>query len=285
MPKQVFTFPFHDLWDGSNTERISIYTRNWLNIRQAWMRKISQREEAPIQLKAGTWKDILRFGYGTALPTPPTSVNVAEICKDLQPLGMHLKGDGSIVFNDGNVLGASTTSSNTVYTSTPDPLMPRWRDTNVVYHSRQFPSTPILREIVWELHEVNFRFDLQRLDEVLTVQEGQRYTLHRLKTLSGCWHAADGFHDPVSVTWSDRNCGLSANDIAVRLPHLRALYGVFESWTNFPMPMGAARIMDSRVTEDDAEAIERRLVAYFVQRFFDHFGRPPVFPQRLHSVP
>lgn len=276
-PPLVYTVPAPSLWDGPKPDRMSLYTLNWLHIRSTWIAKIRPKDSI-VQLRAQTWKDILRFGFGSPNPNIPTGPNLQIINKDLTAAGLRLLDTGAIVFESGQILQGPPRSD---ITGPADPYLARWREVDIYLPQGTLPTEAILREIIWETHEINFRFDLERLDEVLSRVDD---IVDRRKALAKCWNSGDDLGDITTVTWGGKDSGLAAHAFKERLPFLRALRSVLETWNSFVLPSSTLGLTFDAVPEDEGLRMERALVLSYVQCFFDLFARPPIFPQRLHPV-
>jgi hypothetical protein len=126
-------------------------------------------------------------------------------------------------------------------------------------------------EILWELAELNFRFELLALDaRVTTSTIGDRQEL-----LRAC------FPGGVSLLVADlgaANDGLGNVYWEPRSVYLHALKKVMMSWKGVPPIILTEKV---RWTEREIDDLEGAITCLYVKTFYGHFGRAPIVPRRL----
>jgi hypothetical protein len=140
----------------------------------------------------------------------------------------------------------------------------------------------IVREIIWELFEHNFRFEVKALDMIAAPSQWDgTNAISHLKTI--CQAIGNDF-DAKFVIWNDPfpwfNEGLRNMDLTIRILPLESLRRLMLSWPNVP-----ASIVDGtflRGTPCEFEVLEYDVVLFYCQSFYDFFGRPPIVP---HYIP
>lgn len=307
---KLYTFPTPAIFFKNTGAPNDDFIRNWLHIRPTWLSKVQRVGEGAPQLSAQTWRLILQFGFGTPKPEhlKPGSEVDKELRKGLALCGMTPIGDGTIRFKDGDRLA-----------SRPGRITGPRSVAEVTFDGKIYdlPATPpadykaLVRMVVWELHELNFRYDLQLLDAVCTSLDDSALTLvDRQDRLKAFWGLDQLGYDPTTTYISQfnpfperegdyganegvwrgdkekretRNRGIASIDCAERLPHLRALYDIYATWTI----RGPSKLDDIRrtdLTRVDIEELEELLAHTIVQLFYDCFRRAMVPPRRMWPV-
>ena len=118
-------------------------------------------------------------------------------------------------------------------------------------------NAALVKEVLWELSELNFRYELSALDVRQTGRE--RLT----EILAAVGNEQDSIFR-VSVPKVDT--GLISTDLDIRSKRHRSLYELMSAWKN-------------RVPA--TEPLENTVASLYCQTFFDTFGRPPILPRGL----
>lgn len=154
------------------------------------------------------------------------------------------------------------------------------------YVAGQEPPLPVFREIIWELCERIFRYELIMLDRRacanLTFSDSDTDQLFdRQELISKCF--VDSLFDVVSIP--STNVGLAADHFRARLPYVLALVAVMKGWKGEkPATFSLASTPVFEFSESRALDLEEDAACLYTQTFFDHFGRAPPIPYRLHSA-
>jgi len=126
-------------------------------------------------------------------------------------------------------------------------------------------------EIVWELCELNFRFELLALDSrATTTLESNRQTL-----VSECFPGTS----LLIADLGSANHGLASHSWEERALYLHALKRLMMTWRGKVPPIIMAEKV--RWTMDDIEDLEREVTKFYVVSFYNHFRRAPVVPRGL----
>jgi hypothetical protein len=140
----------------------------------------------------------------------------------------------------------------------------------------------IVKEIIWELFEHNFRYEIVALDMAAAPSKwlDDESAVARKEKISMVFGLDGKF-----VIWSDpfprRNTGLQANNISDRLPCLENLREVQNAWPNVPSNLRGASFSHVSCSGKQIEDLERDVAKFYCQTFFDYFGRPPIVPHRI----
>lgn len=309
---KLYTFPTPGIFIRPTGVPNHDFVRNWLHIRPTWLSKVRRVSEGAPQLSSQTWRLILQFGFGTPKPEIVTAGSSAdkEIRKGLKLCGMTPIADGTIRFRDGERLA-----------SRPGRITGERSVDEVTFDGKIYdlPVTSkddyadLVRMVVWELHELNFRYDLQLLDAVCTGLDDSAMTLvDRQDRLKAYWGLEEQLGYDTTTTFisqfnpfperegdrganegvwrgdkekrARRNEGLASFDCAERLPRLRALYDVYATWSC----RGPSKLEDIRRTDlshIEIEELEDLLAGTIVQLFYDCFRRAMIPPRRMWPVP
>jgi hypothetical protein len=158
----------------------------------------------------------------------------------------------------------------------------------IVWQGREYPSgvlppENVVREILWELYEVNFIHELQFLD---------RCTCHNLDLLnttqlfdrqieiSQCFHISSFRHVPIP----SENRGLADNDFDKRFGFVTGLVFVMNSWKGDKPAILAGDLSKLELSPDAAIEFEKIVAKYYCQQFFNYFGRAAQVPHRLFAT-
>ena len=129
-------------------------------------------------------------------------------------------------------------------------------------------------EILWELAELNFRFELLALDARVTTSSGNDHQeLVRACFLGGA------FASLLVADLGAANNGLGNLHWEPRSVYLHALKNVMTTWEGEVLPIILAKKM--QWTEREIEDLEGEITHFYVRTFYDHFGRAPITPRRL----
>ena len=142
------------------------------------------------------------------------------------------------------------------------------------------PSDNIIREILWELYELNFIHELQSLD---------RHTCHNLDLsdstqlfdrqtlISQCFPLGSFPH----VSIPSENTGLVDNDFNKRFRFVTGLVFVMNSWKGDKPSVLAGDLYNLQLSPNETRELEEIVTKYYCQLFFNYFGRAAQIPHRL----
>jgi hypothetical protein len=143
------------------------------------------------------------------------------------------------------------------------------------------------QETIFEISEFNFRFELLALDRRALDEK----KFGEWKNSSTFWLFRQGMvmaifpgdsNTLMDVHVKDSRSGLAAEDWQTRRRSLKAWWKVMNDWEGEKPASWDWPVED---TPGDAEKRwERDLVVYYVQNFFDYFGRPAILPRTLEAA-
>lgn len=145
----------------------------------------------------------------------------------------------------------------------------------------------ITAEVIWELFELNFRFELLSLDRAaapemweahdgLTKEAAQISRDEQVRSVFALDGGAPGSY--VLLNMPNLNGGLAAENWMDRAPHIFALVKLMSPWKGYPVEL---RNSSAFMSEMNVEAIEQVAVKFYHQTFFNYFHRLAISPHRL----
>lgn len=141
-----------------------------------------------------------------------------------------------------------------------------------------------VREIIWELAEMNWCYELLALDKLAApqlwlddVSAGQRITDILL-----VFSPSSSFvltHAPFPT----ENTGIVADSPSDRLLAMRALHHIMLSWRECPHDVRHDASSDPRIPHDDLyyRTVDAKTMGFYCQTFYEYFRRAPIIPCQL----
>lgn len=284
-PPHVYSFPPAKVITGMNAERCARAMTSWLHIRHNWLGQARSRPiGTEVALRQQTWRDLLQFGMGGPNARSPSEENMSKIQQDLAQFSMYVNNDGTtLTFDNGEQLHAEALRP----AGFPSLDNVWWQGGRYCFTEEEVPGY-VTREILWELQELNFRYDLIMLDNFLTeepVDDTDPHTvLPRQERLMKCFGAVHhDFYSPSDIDMPATNSGLATDSIKGRFPFVRALYDLTLTWKNFRRFPSSRNIL-GEISQNQALGIELDMYRAVQQGFYDLFARPMVPPRRLYQA-
>ena len=131
---------------------------------------------------------------------------------------------------------------------------------------------------MWEPYEVNFIYELQSLDRCASqnldlLNDTQLFK--RQIVILQCFHTSLFQHIPIP----SKNLGLADNDFDKRFQFITGLYFVTKSWKGDKPTVLADNLSD--LSPNTAMELEKVVVKYYCQQFFNYFGGAAQVPHHL----
>lgn len=160
----------------------------------------------------------------------------------------------------------------------------RWRNQELV--EGQLLDRKIVHEVIWELYELNFRFELLALDQRAR-KETARSTEdldRRTEQIIECFCEPNSdIHSLLVNKIPEANRGLAADDWRERLQYIKALHRLMRTWGgDRPVGFGVGYKRADLISEGECNHLEYAVASYYTQMFFVHFGRAAQIPHRLY---
>lgn len=141
-----------------------------------------------------------------------------------------------------------------------------------------------VREIVWELAELNWRYEVLTLDKFAAPHMwlDDDAAGHRITAILLIFSPSSSFvltHSPFPT----ENVSISATTRAERMKAMTALRGVMSEWRACPrfIKQGLSNYTPSCSDSPDARVLEVQTMLHYCQTFFEYFHRPPILPYQL----
>jgi hypothetical protein len=236
------------------------YIKSWLRVRDAWFMRVAK--EPSLAMSNQSWRTFLAIDN---LNTRPGKGETKAARLRQKAMDLLLP---SIDMYPG--LGVGNQSDLTEM---------------IVWQGREYPpgvSPPekVVREILWELYEVNFIHELQSLDrracQNLDLSNNSQL-FDRQVEISRCFPTNSFRH----VSIPSKNRGLADDDFDKRFGFVTGLAFVMNSWKGDKPAMLAGNLFDLQLSPDGAKECEKVVANYYCQQFFNYFGRAAQVPHRL----
>jgi hypothetical protein len=247
-----YLFPDPGLFCSTTSiSRQSLYFNTWISTRDAWIYRVFSASSSGRPLSGQEWRDILS-GQWTNI-----AVSGSKASSRRQGLRELL----------GNCFEEAGISEGTLTGCDAPPV-----------------TLEVARWVLWELFELNFRFELSALDrracsgglgahaesDILTRQDLVMACFPGNLLAGASLLIADPHH---------ANSGLASPSWRDRLPYILALRNVMSSWegsktVGFDVPVDIH-------TEEQLLVLESAAATFYTQTFFDYFGRVALLPHSL----
>ncbi len=254
-----YAFPDPGLFvSPANDERKAKLIESWVRTRDVWISSITHEET--LAMSAQHWRDFLNIDLSRSSEATDTDTRSAKRRRHTQDL---LKVKSSMV--PGCVVGEFV-----------------WQGCS--YHSGDLPPENVVRQILWELYELNFAREFLSLDRraCTDLDLTDKDTLYERQSLiTKCFASHTLNYAPLPNT----NCGLAAETIRDRLPYVWRMVRIMVSWKGTkPSVFGLADRSPQGMTDQQAKDLEVAATKYYCQKFYTYFGRAAQVPHRLFTV-
>src|SRR5262245_25469603 len=262
----------------SATKR-EVYLATWLSSRAAWMCGMSKQVwpegGCPTRVPSQLWRDFLRRG---CFPETANSISAT-------PSQTHEAGTRPVASRPTKAQQRNQEVTKIFHNHTGEDLKDvdsvYWRGKGLSKDDFAHLERGVLSEILWDLYEHNWRFDLLTLDRVSNpfLWQGEA-AYNRDALIKSLFH--NGSY--LVTEFPKSNIGVSASLWKDRSPYisiLRQILSAWPSWSDLPPDIRDRHL----VTQEDVNIVERGLANFYCQTFFNIFGRAPVTPHRFPFRP
>ncbi|KIJ21118.1 hypothetical protein PAXINDRAFT_6892 [Paxillus involutus ATCC 200175] len=244
---------------SDNPQRKKLFIANWLTSRPLWMSHVDHDPPAKFP-SPQMWQDFLISIEAENVATM-SSDTFAATCKRA---ALQVFGEDVVVKSQGWKPGDTIS----------------WRGMDIVVDSLTDPPVLLAKWILWELYELNFRYELYALDHIMATELWvSSFTEHRA-LLHSIFPSDSGlllWDD--SLPKQDSNLGLGAGSWKELHPWVDKFRELLSVWRDAPSRLSL--LLGNPVADRDNQAAHLTMQSatnFYVQTFFDHFGRPPVIP-------
>jgi hypothetical protein len=235
------------------------YIESWLQIREALFMRVAN--EPSLALSSQSWRTYLSIDN-----TAPGKEDTKAARRRQEALNMLLP-------NTDMYSGVKRRSGSM------GPIV--WQGTE--YPPGALPPENVVREILWELYELNFIHELQSLDRRACQNLDLSSTsqlFDRQVEISQCFPTSSFRH----VSIPSENRGLADDDFNIRFGFVTALAIVMQSWKGDKPAILAGDLTDLQFSPEGAMKLEKVVAKYYCQQFFNYFGRAAQVPHRLFAT-
>ena len=294
-----FNFPSPSVFVGSS--RIYKYIGSWLSWRRTWAYAVANKLGMGTlpAATAAQWRDLLSAGWGAetvrqkllihdnpATPgdKPVGSWPITDSTTETTFLREPGKGPPNMVHHGREAKKRKKHRENAVkmfevYMDNPRlPEQFAWREKLIMQGQIDQIGDDTCAEVLWDLYEHNFRFEILALDRVVHVDEWKdpAWAASRDAAIQRVFSGNTGYFVGDLPT---HNEGLADEDLHRRLPYLESFSDVCNLYPGFKQSMR----IEVKMERLDKENLRREaeLVKLYCQTFFNHLGRIPTPPHRL----
>ena len=137
-----------------------------------------------------------------------------------------------------------------------------------------------LEQILWELHEINFRFEFQALDRRARMNTPFETLSDSDVALMACFPEMS-FTVPTTHT---ANHGIASLSNRERAHYLFAMARVMSNWKSVNQNGWIAKTSKLHWSPEEIDELEAEIASMYTQSFYNSFRRPPVLPHRLSEA-
>jgi hypothetical protein len=229
------------------------YLANWLGIRQAWITRIASSPRSPSP-KPQLWRDFL-FG----LP------DLTGECKTSAQKSKKAAWD---LFGRDLVDRAREVNDKVV-----------WRDQEIEVRTLGSPPQVLMRQLLWELYELNFRYELLTLDRVLALKRWEEVgEERRLRDWGMVFPGGTGV-----INWSasitTEQPGLWSSSVTEAWYYLQYFIQFLSAWPDPPDLL--TNPLPAIPSVELAFRVLNEATIFYVRSFYATVGRPPILPRML----
>ncbi|KAI6147072.1 hypothetical protein BKA82DRAFT_36004 [Pisolithus tinctorius] len=238
----------------SMPERKKIYLFNWLSARALWISQVDLHLPSRFP-SPQMWRDFLNTIDTDPLPSTQTTLRKSAV--------QDILGEG--IINSAQGLAGA-----------PEEIT--WRGMQVKISSLSNPPLWFIWSLLWELYELNFRYELYALDRGLIPNlwsSSDEMWLTCQTLLYSIFPGESGL-----VMWSESlpqdSCklGLCATDVLTALPYINKFCHLLSVWPGVPARL---QYLVEMKDQDDKEvyAVFSLVCGFYVQTAFDFLRRQP----------
>jgi hypothetical protein len=209
------------------------------------------------------WRALLNYGGTVEGTSSSGSTKSSQLRLEMQELL------GNCLDEAGVAIDMSSASSDVF-----------WREAQLSMGS--MPDIRITQEILWELYELNFRFELIALDQraqLAPKEESVAEESTHQMWLTACFPNNSLLVADVSYA----NRGLTSPTIAARGLYLIAMKRLMKTWRgNVPAVIrDPPKNLSQGYSLQELGVLEEAVASFYTQSFFNHFGRAAILPHTL----
>jgi hypothetical protein len=286
-----YAFPDPGLFFGVTTpEGQAKFFYNWLKYRPALIYRLAGHNSNAKPLSTQDWRTMLHLPIpGLEVPPRPHPTSSSTLPKKPSAGGPEQTKSAKRLEVIRSLLRDCLDVDGVHVNETPTNGM-MWQEQRL--SPGELPDQRVAQEILWELFELNFRFEFMALDLRAHIPLAVPTNgFSREDLLLKCFPGNVGGSFLVAPT-EFAHQGLAASTWQDRAPFIVAVKNVVCTWSGFDEVKKCCSAVDlvenkdvECYSESEIEAMELAMATFYTQTFYDFFGRAAVIPRRLAPKP
>ncbi|KIM34888.1 hypothetical protein M413DRAFT_32942 [Hebeloma cylindrosporum] len=261
-----YAFPDPGLFVAVTTEeKQTMYFANWLKYREALIYRLafpSSATTVPNKL----WRPLLNLPLNHNPVAPPRLSDKTSLSQKKNDIVYTLletcfAADDDLTFNPAQMLDIF------------------WQGQPVL--STSVPPVDVAQEILWELYELNFRFEFLALDRRAHIPVGQVDGTSREQLVLACF---PGRRSLAVAPINSAREGFGAADWRDRRSSIVAMRMVMKTWRGFTGDQCHLTKGVEELSYTEFCDVKWAVAHFYTQSFFDHFGRAAIVPHTLPVI-
>ncbi|TFK61924.1 hypothetical protein BDN72DRAFT_903683 [Pluteus cervinus] len=253
---------------AANVTRQREMLKGWLACRTAVIFSVTSNASNAGPVPAAIWKKLISLEFQHSKADNTRSAKLQQQASNLLQSCL-------------NNVNASSTQESQVRLSSSS-LNSTWR--GVAFDDL---TNEHFEEILWELSELNFRFELIALDARAsgTLAHSTSIIPGRQAAIEACF-PIDRYGSLFTVELNQANRGLGSIEWRERGKYVVALRDLMKGWTGSKPSSFDLTAQKNRLKEQEVQHLEADVTAFYATTFFHHFRRAAIVPRRLgHDIP
>jgi hypothetical protein len=251
-----YTFPEPAMFIRAKTpQRQEAYFRTWLKYRSAFVYRVSSKDFNAQPVPTSVWRDLLTYEH---------AYNKQDTSSSNETRDTHSSRLRAQAFD---ILQNCVEAENVELAGLEKGRV-KWNGKVV-----EILTDAEREEILWELSELNFRFELLALDSRATATTDK----DRQELVSACFPGSTS-RSLLVADLGTANHGLADGDWEKRAVYLQALKRLMITWPEVPSIIQAEKWQWS---DREIEDLEHAVTQFYVWSFYNHFRRAPIIPRGL----
>lgn len=269
-------FPLPDLFLKATQPRLAKLVNHWLKSRKSMIWRTTRTKVLALPISNKIWNEIIYHGFAAGGPVPVSNNKKAFLEKWLLAFGFRIGPDGILQSRDGSSAVVQPPS----YINVASEAL--WNGRVLKLSDGELPEGTVFTELIWELYELNFRYDLLALEKKYITSDDYRDKKERFELLCRCFHGGNGISFQLSnASIPKSNVGLQSDSIDHRHTYVCNLAKLMLRWQT-PIPVVIPHLMNrEHPSRADKESLEEAVANFYCQLYHGTFGHSPTVPRRM----
>jgi hypothetical protein len=156
-----------------------------------------------------------------------------------------------------------------------------WCSKHIPIASLSNPPPHLIRAILWEIYEIGWHYELCALDQAIQPRLWGEHRTEHLSLMHAIFPGSSGL-----VLWSEALPSKPGNlrltdSFTDNVRVLRSFCVLLSTWLGAHPSFSYIPSFSEESKQAEAYVIMSRACDFYVQTFFDHFGRPPLLPHHF----